>query len=853
MVQRVLLLVAALSAPLAAQVASGPTPPSDPLTDRLPQQSAVAPVQPPAASTTADRRRVNPYGRDIDMTVPLEQREKVIGQIPIMLTHDGQVEVVSAPFILLMSNLLNDAGKGRLSQALAHQLSFSPAELLGSAGITVLYDPAGLTLTIAAIDPTLRAVESLFRRPTDDEGAPDIEPAHFSAFLNASVVENHLWSGTNRGFRDPSVYFNGAIRLGGVVFEADGQMAQRDTLVADSPYRFDRNYARFVFDQPSEFRRFYAGDLTPEIRGQQDYVQMGGVGVSRQRRRFDQFFSAVLQGNRNLILPKEATVDVYRNGSLYQQFHLSPGSYDLSSLPLITGSNDVKVEVRDPSGVVQSLNYQSYLDPIDLEPGDYEYSAYVGRLSDRIGQSPVYHGDVAFSGFYRKAFLDRPSAGVGLQLSSKVQQLTGQTQFVVLGGSRLLIEGGVSHAKSGGGYTTGISLEKIINRSDLIDSVTLQSTFQSRRFAGLGDSQPDNSSSWSLTALYSHAVSREVIVLGGANYLANRGGTGSTYRVFADSSYRFSKKWRVQGGVSYSRFGTTQFSRGGFGLNFSLVFQPSFANRAEVRADTGLGSSEASFLHSGSNQIGSVGYGAIASRELGAIDAQAFVDYTGNRFDAALSHATFGSDFSHVTDRQITSLRVSSSIVFADGQFGVGRRVGDSFALLYPHATLEGHAVVAGQSIAENEYLSRSGALGGAVNGYLASYVTQSVQYDVENPPVGYDVGSGVVRVHPAYHSGYKLRIGTDAFVSAVGTLVQSDGAPMVLASGSVTSLDREEPQRPFFTNSVGRFAVQNLRLGEHYRIDVFGKTSPYRFDVPKDSKGLVDLHTVGASVETTK
>ena len=795
-----------------------------------------------APSPTPRKHVNNPYDRDIDLTVPVERGGKPLGEVAVRVTRDDEVLVAGADFTKLVDPLLSLTGRAKLAGIVGTAPYFRLDDLPAANGLAVRYDPNGLTLEITSIDPSAAALESLFRRGTDDLTPPDIAPAHVSAFLNTSIVENRIWSGFNRGLQKPSFYFNGAMRVAGIVLEGDGKLAQRDTFLKSSNYQLDRNFVRFVYDQPAAFRRVFLGDLTPEIRGQQGYVQMGGIGVSRQRRRFDQFRSAILQGNRQLVLQKEATVDVYRNGALYQQFHLPSGRYDLASLPLTTGSNDVRIEVRDASGSIQSLNYQSYLDPIDLEPGDYEYGAYLGKTGVRVGQSPVYNGDVGFTGFFRKSFLDRPAIGIGLQASRHVQQLTGQTQFILLGGSRLIVEGGFSHASNGGGYTAGVAFDKLISRSDLADSFSVQATYQSRRFAGLGYDLPDNSSAWSLTALYARGLTRDITLLVGGSLLKERNNGGNSYRLFANTSYRLSDKWRIQGGVDYAKFGSSRFARSGPGFTVSLVYQPNFRNRAELRHDSRIRSSGASFVHASSGYIGGVGFGAIAGRDEGTVNAQAFVDYIANRFDASLAHSSFGEGFAHLTDRQVTSARLSSSIVFADGAFGIGRRVSDSFALLYPHQTLKGHAVVAGQSLAENDYLSKSGALGGAVNGFLTSYVTQSVQYDVENPPVGYDVGSGVLRVKPAYHSGYKVRIGTDAFVSAVGTILSPSGTPISLATGMIVSLDRQESAKSFFTNTVGRFAIQNLRLGERYRIELAGNGGSYEFVVPKNNDGLVDL-----------
>jgi outer membrane usher protein len=123
----------------------------------------------------------------------------------------------------------------------------------------------------------------------------------------------------------------------------------------------------------------------------------------------------------------------------------------------------------------------------------------------------------------------------------------------------------------------------------------------------------------------------------------------------------------------------------------------------------------------------------------------------------------------------------------------------------------------------------------------------------VQDPPPGYDTGPGVFRVHPPYKSGYAARIGTDAFASAIGTLMLTPEKPVSLVGGRVTLLDVKEgdnPQpTPFFTNSVGRFAVSNLLPGRRYLVETYGPNGTvdraFEFTVPADTTGLVDLGTV--------
>ena len=154
-----------------------------------------------------------------------------------------------------------------------------------------------------------------------------------------------------------------------------------------------------------------------------------------------------------MLLQRELTVDVFRNGVLYQQLQLAPGAYDLGSLPLTTGSNDISLKVQGLDGTSQTIQYQAYFDPIDLDPGDYEIGAYVGKMSTDFGLSPKYDGEWAFTGFFRKAFLNHPAIGFGVQASKSVQQLSAQSQFLIGWGGRLDVTGAISRSKLGKGIS----------------------------------------------------------------------------------------------------------------------------------------------------------------------------------------------------------------------------------------------------------------------------------------------------------------------------------------------------------------------------------------------------------------
>lgn len=814
----------------------------------VPQPGAVVPLPGAPPTVVTPRQDINPYNRDIDMTAPLLYRDRPLGEVTMTLTKDDRFVVETAGFLKLIDTLLNDTAKTKLASALAGRALFENKDLVET-GISLEYDPGSLSIVVLRIDSNERATEDLFSRPRYNEEAPDAAPEHFSAYLNVNAVTAYIWGNSaQKGLNKPAFYFDGAARLGNFVLEGDFQLAQEQDFTSRN-YTIDRNYVRLVYDQPEQFRRWYLGDLQMETRSRQTYARMGGLGVSRQRIRFDPFRPAILRGDRQLVLQHDATVDVYRNGSMIKQFKLQAGAYDLSSLPLTAGSNDVEVRVRDVTGASQTLAYRSYLDPIDLMPGDYEYAAYVGKTSRQFGRSPNYDGRVAFSGFFRKAFVDAPAIGIGLQASEFTQIVTGQIQFIFGRGSRIGLDAGLSHTKGYGiGYAPGITYEQVFDRAGLLDSFTLRAEYMSRRFGNLGTDDPDNGSEITVDAQYARAINRALTLQLGGTYSKNRGALGDTYRINATANYRIAPKWSLRGGVDYAKYGSAFGRRNGLGFNLSLIWTPSFRDRGEVSYQHADHEAQLSYTHMSDGRIGSFGYGGLVTRNDGQASVSAYGDYVGPFFDASLNHAAFGTGFDSITTQQITSLRVGTSFAFAGGEFAVGRRIVDSFAILHPHESLKGHSVVAGQSIAENLYLSKSGILGGAVNGYLSSYIPQTVQYDVQDPPPGYDVGSGVFRVNPRYRSGYALQIGTDAFASATGYLNGADGKPLSLVGGQVLALDGKDARPvPFFTNSAGRFAVQNLVPGTTYRVELYNAAGGFDVTVPKDTSGLVDLKTITA------
>ncbi|WP_390548441.1 hypothetical protein [Qipengyuania sp. MTN3-11] len=797
-----------------------------------------------AQQTPLSRPNINPYDRDVVLTVPLIFNRRPLGELPVVLTADDRFLVDAPAFLALIGPLLTPDGQAELAARLEGVDSF-PSEQLNAAGITLNYDPEQLAVLVIRIDPSRRAVESLF---TAGQREPDgIPPKDFSAYLSTNLLLERRSIG---GISKPGLLLNGAARYKTFVLEADFQ-GREDFF--DNSYDFDRRYVRLVYDQPEDFRRWYLGDIEPEIRGRQGFVNLGGIGVDRRRSRFDAFRNSVLSNARQIVLQRDSTVRVYRNGILFEEFLLDAGQYDLSQLPLSIGSNNVELEIQDQAGRLERVSYTAYLDPIDLDPGDYEYGAYLGVTSRGAFGSPDYSdGELAFTGFWRKAFFDRPAIGVGLQLSETVQSVFGQTQFILGSGGQLQLDGAVSNSDAGAGFAFAAGYNQLINRGAVSDAFSFVADYTSEDYATLGNFFPQNQISWNFSANYARIFSPRFSITASASYQISRAELFSdSYSLNTTANYRFSPEWSVQFGVEYIDTGSRISNRrDGAGFLVGLVWQPRYDRRADARYSSARNSGSVSYRQSSDGRVGSLGYGISSTYNDGPATISGQADYIANRFDASVAHTSFGRNFGDITDEQLTTLRIGTAIATSGGKVAIGRPIYDSFAILYPHESLGDRQVIVGEDFENGDYSAASGALGPAMTGFLTSYVNQQIRYDVVDVPVGYDIGEGVVRVRPTYRSGYAIEVGSAAFVSALGRLVGSGDRPVALVSGRVTTEGAAEPQL-FFTNTVGRFAIQSLEPGKTYRVELFSSPpTEFEFTVPADNTGLLDLETVSVPLD---
>ncbi|MBI1684322.1 fimbrial biogenesis outer membrane usher protein [Caulobacter hibisci] len=781
-----------------------------------------------AATPLGARRQLNPTGRDINLTVPLKEGDYYLGDMPLAISADGQLSMPSDRLLGLLAPLLDTSAIAALRSSLAGRGVVSP-EALTAANMSMPYDPRQLELRIN-IPPELKAVRSLQVAPMDRTGVGAyVAPAEFSGYLNIRGSIDYVEQGFDEGFGDPTFLLDSAMRLKSVVFENEAVWqpgASND---------FQRLGTRFVYDDVKNVLRWTAGDLQAVGRGFQSAPDMAGLSIFRSYSVLQPQTIARPRGRESFTLARPSDVSVILNNQLTRRLRLDPGRYNVRDFPFAQGANDVRLVIEDDTGRRETLQFNVFFDRSQLDPGLSEFGLFAGVKAPLLLDGPDYTEEWTISGFYRRGITDRVTLGV----NGQADDTTVMAGFEGLFGTRigtLGVDFALSHIDVyGSGYAAIFSFQRLFQfAGGRADALNLSFETRSREFGPVGTFIPDNRYNYEIGVGYSHAFSDAIYASFDGRYSAGRDEfpDASAYRVGV--GYRLTSSLAVTANVMYDDVpGRRETS-----ALISLSWQ--FSNNSSLRAEYDGREDRARIAYQTIHGQGVGSYNAFAEVSRSPDDSafNGSVNYIANRAELGLSHfqAFEGPDNGR------TSMRVGTSIGFADGAVSVGRPVYDSFAIVKGHKSLKGADVVVNPT--PFGYSANSGALGTALETGLSAYAERTITVDAQGAPAGYDLGSGSFRMFPPYRAGYRLEVGSDYSITAIGRMVDSEGQPLSLVSGQAVEVAKSDKGGgepiTLFTNRVGRFGASGLRPGR-WRLEM-GTTPPtvYYLDVPASAEGFV-------------
>jgi len=830
--------------------------------DLAPASTVQATAATEARQTSASAQpRLNPTNRTLALIVEVASGERHLGETAIKIAPDDTLFINTSQFSQAVAPLLRPQEAARLGNIPA-QDGFIGLSALNEAGFATRFDMGAMRLQFApAVEQRPRGTVSIRRNAVP--GTRPESPAPFSGYINLRAATDYVSASPAgaTGLLPPRADIEAVIRWQDVVLEseftydgADSADHSTDRHGLAGLHGFTRRKTRLVHDRPEAAVRLQAGDINPAIASLQRGPDLLGVSVERSLRKLQPGANIRPTGERSFRLSRPSTVKVELNGVVVRQLRLDPGEYDLKDLPLQVGANDVRLRIADDLGEQRTLEFTSYFDAALLGEDIYEWGLAAGVRSDFEDGGLAYNGDDPIAtGFYRRGLTPELTGEAHVQ-AGRDAAMAGASLYTATPFGFFGIEGGASfHRDYGAGAAVELDWDALRD-NETASSLRLSADLRSPAFATPGEIDPLEDYWLSLRASYSRRLPFDVYAsLSGRYALASD-------RTDADDSYSlalsFSKSLEHALGLGLSLSYTSDALDFGItddGLDktdddelrasLRLTWRPEPGAHVSARYETG--ESTASFSAAKTSHRGAAAWAARietvydAPAEDVAVDAG--VTYAGNRGIVSLDHTASldvpgtRTALPPLTDQR-TTLRIATAIAFAGGHVAVGPPVSGGFAIIAPHASLEDKPVLLGDPQAPQ---GRSDFLGPALLPNLPAYTFSKMRYDVEDLPLGYDLGSREFTFEPPYKAGYALTVGSVNSVSAFGTLEDASGEPVALVTGTATPETGMAPPVTLFTNQAGRFGAQGLSPGV-WRIEM--ATEPvlrFHLEVPPGTQGL--------------
>lgn len=783
------------------------------------------PAEPLSAATAAAAVSLNPTGRVIDLTVPVLDGTRYMGDIDLRLMPDDEIRLPAQRLLDLVVVSAKPELAAKLRAMLAAQAVIG-LDALASLGIRMRYDPQKIALVLD-IPAELEAQRTIQVAPLGIETVGGFaQPAGFSAYLTMRGAVDYVEAGTNRGLGTLAVFLDGAARLAGVVFETQGVFHPGDNGPA-----FQRQGSRFVYDDQDRLIRWTAGDLRTVARGFQSAPDIAGISILRSYGALQPQMVTRPTGRQSFRLDQPSTVEIWVNEHLVRRTRLDPGNYDLRDFPYTQGIDNARITIRDDAGRVETLNFSLFSDQSQLAVGLSEFGLYAGVKATPGRSGPIYSSEPIITGFYRRGLSDKLTLGGNLQADRRSRMIGLESILATpIGAFGMNLAASQIDGRGTGGAAL-FTFRSLIQRRDMTsDALDLSAELLSKNFAPAGDVFGQNPFTYRLSGGYSHAFSQAMYVGVDVNYAKGRAG------VWDSSVYRMTLGWRPLPRMNFTATtvyeGAARSRRAGLSFLLSLTVQMGKGASLMADYDSGRRTERISYQAQYGQGVGALNLSGSLERSPNNVGVNGSANYITSAGEIGIDQLTaFGGGPGSSTDSR-TNLRFATSIAFADGAVSIGRPISDSFAIVSRRENI-GHVRVELES-GPYGYTAGTTLLGTATQPDLMSYNNRTITIDAPGAPADLDLGPGAFRMFPPYRSGYRLRAGSEYPVTLVGRFLDEEGRPLALLSGLATELAAPEREPlPVFTSSDGRFAVTGLKPG---RWRIAFHTEPitvYAVDIP--------------------
>ena len=814
------------------------------LAQSLPESAALSGDGAGSAAKAALARPV------ITINLALKDGHFYLGEIPSQIS-DERVEAIEQETLLKLAAPLLKEAMMQTVKKLPAQAGFVRLKDLKEAGLAFEFDIGQMTLSFfPTADMRPSAHVSLSQNGDEAPAEQLARKASISGYLNLSgSVQYTEASGPSQpAVLAPTLGTSAAIRVLDLVIENEATLGGPG---------LTRQGTRAVYDDPANAVRYTAGDITPATQGIQTGGGFLGVSIHKSYGKLQPQKNIRPTGQRSFRLERPSEVAIVVNGQVVRRLQMPPGDHDISELPLKAGENTLTLEITDDAGHRETLKFTVFYDHTLLAPGVSEWGLAAGYHSMTSLSGLKYSWrDPAVTGYYQQGITENLTATVHAQstIASSVAGVMAVTPSA-LGRFTAEVDGSLTaDGLPGGALSMFYTPDTLFKNWGLPGMAQLAGQYKSSGFTPLFAANGSLGELFSLNGFYSVALPDDYTVAisgalsAGAEYSAPKLGAGVTL------SKSIQPDWNGSVTLAYDSAPTVSQSStpGGWSLIGRVAWKPGRDSEVIFTQDGWNGKSTLGVASEGSAADGHYAVKADIQRDLTQAPAQDQTDlsasYSGARFDLSASRTRRVFESNGGLSSDVSQVSGATAIAFADEHVAVGRPIADSFAILVPHGPADTTTLqVPGEAFPR----ARSDSLSPALVSDLPSYSRSQLPIEAEDPPAGYDLGSGMFDARPDYKSGYALTVGSERGVMAIGSL-EAEGKPLSLISGLAKEEGAPNPRKVVvFTNRAGRFCAEGLKPGT-WRIEMIGEPPLcYRLSIPDSASGIFDAGTLKSRCPT--
>jgi outer membrane usher protein len=596
------------------------------------------------------------------------------------------------------------------------------------------------------------------------------------AMLGVSIGAGSVWATPPRR-PQPGIFLNydlAASRAGpeaplnrGLVLEAIG-FSPLGNLVASGVVR-DEGTTRTAqrldtfwrFDMPGRMQSLVIGDAVGVSGGWSRPARFGGLRWGRDFSMRPGFVT-LPQPNLSAEAALPSTVDVLVNNSRRLSQTVPPGPFALTNIPVVTGSGEINLVVRDLLGRETILRQSYYTSPRLLAPGLTDFSLETGRLRYGYAQDSEYR-DAFAAGTLRAGLTPGLTAEGRVEVQRQRRaaglELAGLLGTWGLAHTALAVSQGSTSDAAEHGYLAQFGVERTTPRG----GGALAYERATRGFAPFGELSAGRRPRSRLAANLGGPLAGRLS--GGISYVRQDLWDGERFTLLAGSlSVPVLQSANLS--ISFSRrLDGDRPWQAAASLNLPISAQTYMSTRAERDPD---GRSALSVAASSPAPVGpGLGWSVEGSTRLGQ-RARGSVMYNTSNVEGVLQVAADGSGSPALRANARGSVGLLGGLVFASRPIGEG-----SFAMV----EVPGMANVPIKR--SHQVVARTSSNGRAFIPGLLPWQANELEIDPTDLPLDVVVDDLAMQVIPYSASGSIVRFGVHRARQALLILRQPDGKPV--------------------------------------------------------------------------